>query len=163
MARIFRPKTGQHSKRRGTAKSESLTLRQIRYFLALCEEKNFTRAARLCRVSQPSLTNAIKALETTLGGQLFDRKPFVRPSELAKLLRPHFESIVEAVDVTPQIVASISARPLKVASIGGHAGLSQQELANGKAAGIRRHDRRSRARPVEALKVLCDSNSEVRG
>jgi DNA-binding transcriptional LysR family regulator len=100
-----------------------MNLRQIRYFLALCEEQNFTRAARRCRVSQPSLTNAIKALETTLGGQLFDRKPFVRPSELAKVLRPHFESIVEAVDVTPQIVASISARPPNVVSFGGHGGL----------------------------------------
>jgi DNA-binding transcriptional LysR family regulator len=100
-----------------------MKLRQIRYFLALCEEQNFTRAARLCRVSQPTLTNAIKALETTLGAQLFDRKPFVRPSELAKLLRPHFESIIEAVDVTPQIVASISARPLNVVSFGGHGAL----------------------------------------
>jgi hypothetical protein len=58
-----------------------------------------------------------------VGGQLFDRKPFVRPSELAKLLRPHFESIIEAVDVTPQIVASISARPLNVVSFGGHGAL----------------------------------------
>ncbi|MGE5158438.1 MAG: LysR family transcriptional regulator [Gemmatimonas sp.] len=33
----------------------------------------FYAAARLCRVSQPSSTNAIKALETTLGGQLFVR------------------------------------------------------------------------------------------
>jgi DNA-binding transcriptional LysR family regulator len=89
-----------------------MNLRQIRYFLALCEEHNFTRAARLCHVSQPSLSNAIGALETELGGQLFHRKPFVRPSELAKRLRPHFESIVEAVDVTPQIVVDFSTRPL---------------------------------------------------
>jgi hypothetical protein len=55
-----------------------MNLRQIGYFLALCEEQNSTRAARRWRVLQPSLTNAIKALETTSGGQLFDRKPFVR-------------------------------------------------------------------------------------
>jgi DNA-binding transcriptional LysR family regulator len=45
----------------------------IRYFLALCEEKNFTRAAKRIGVSQPTLTNAIKALEEELGGPLFER------------------------------------------------------------------------------------------
>ena len=46
---------------------------QVRYFLALCEEKNFTRAARRCGVSQPSVSNAIKRLEEELGGDLFHR------------------------------------------------------------------------------------------
>jgi DNA-binding transcriptional LysR family regulator len=87
-----------------------MNLPQLRYFVALCEEQNFTRAARLCHVSQPSLTNAIRVLEKELGRRLFHRKPFVRPSELAKRLRPHFESIVEAVDVTPQIISAYSAR-----------------------------------------------------
>jgi DNA-binding transcriptional LysR family regulator len=36
---------------------------QIRYFLALSEELNFTRAAKQCGVSQPSLTNGIIELE----------------------------------------------------------------------------------------------------
>jgi DNA-binding transcriptional LysR family regulator len=38
-----------------------MQLHQIHYFLALCEEYNFTRAARRIGVSQPSLTNAISA------------------------------------------------------------------------------------------------------
>src|SRR5262249_50361349 len=50
--------------------------RQICYFLALCEERNFTRAARRCGVSQPSLTNAIISLERALGGRL-KRREFV--------------------------------------------------------------------------------------
>jgi DNA-binding transcriptional LysR family regulator len=50
-----------------------MELHQVRYFLALCEEANFTRAARRCGVSQPSLSNAIKRLEHELGGQLFHR------------------------------------------------------------------------------------------
>src|SRR5262245_41413211 len=48
-----------------------MQMHQIRYFLALCEELNFTRAARRSGVSQPSLTNAIGALERELGGVLF--------------------------------------------------------------------------------------------
>ena len=48
---------------------------QIQYFVALCAELNFTRAAKRCGVSQPSLSNGIKALECELGGPLFQRRP----------------------------------------------------------------------------------------
>jgi LysR family transcriptional regulator, hydrogen peroxide-inducible genes activator len=51
-----------------------MELHQIRYFLALCEELNFTRAAERCGVAQSSLTRAIKALEAELGGALFHRE-----------------------------------------------------------------------------------------
>jgi DNA-binding transcriptional LysR family regulator len=51
-----------------------MELHQIRYFLALCEELNFTRAAERCEVAQSSLTRAIKGLETELGGALFHRE-----------------------------------------------------------------------------------------
>ena len=62
-----------------------MQMNQIRYFLALCEERNFTRAAKRCGVSQPSLTNAIKRLEQKLGGPLFHRD--LRNIELTKLGR----------------------------------------------------------------------------
>jgi DNA-binding transcriptional LysR family regulator len=39
-----------------------MEISQIRYFLALCDERRFTRAARRCGVAQPSLTRAIKKL-----------------------------------------------------------------------------------------------------
>ncbi len=50
-----------------------MELHQIRYFLALCAELNFTRAAERCDVAQSSLTRAIKLLESELGGALFHR------------------------------------------------------------------------------------------
>ena len=40
----------------------------IRYFLALCDTLNFTRASERCNVSQPALTRAIRNLEDKLGG-----------------------------------------------------------------------------------------------
>ena len=43
-----------------------MQMHQVGYFLALCEELNFTRAARRCGISQPSLTTAIGALEREL-------------------------------------------------------------------------------------------------
>jgi DNA-binding transcriptional LysR family regulator len=65
----------------------------VRYFLALCEVENFTHAAKLCGVSQPSLSNAIRSLEYELGGSLFERKPRVRLSARGQSVRPHFEAI----------------------------------------------------------------------
>ena len=50
-----------------------MELNQISYFINLAETLNFTAAARLSGVSQPSLTRAIRRLEDELGGTLIHR------------------------------------------------------------------------------------------
>jgi len=45
-----------------------MELHQARYFLAVCNDLNFTRAAKRCNVSQPSLTRAIQLLKKEFGG-----------------------------------------------------------------------------------------------
>ena len=47
----------------------------MRYFLAIAEERSFTRAARRCHVAQPSLSRQIRALENSLGTRVFERLP----------------------------------------------------------------------------------------
>jgi hypothetical protein len=83
------------SGRRGTRcnMGPAMEMNQIRYFLALCKEKNFTRAAARCSVSQPSLTTAIKKLEREFGGPLFDRGRRNELTDLGILVRPFLERI----------------------------------------------------------------------
>jgi DNA-binding transcriptional LysR family regulator len=75
-----------------------MQMHQIRYFLALCEERNFTRAAKRSGISQPSLTNAISALERELGGALFIRKPFTAMTSLGYAIQPYMQQIAQAAD-----------------------------------------------------------------
>jgi DNA-binding transcriptional LysR family regulator len=82
--------------------------RQIRYFLALCDELNFTRAAQRCGVSQPSLTGCIRRLEIEMGGQLFARKPRVSVTNLGMAVVPHFKRIARELDGALSLARSLS-------------------------------------------------------
>ena len=78
-----------------------MEMQQVRYYVALAETLNFTRAAEQCNVSQPALTRAIQMLEYELGGPLIRREG--RHSHLTELgqkmlplLRQCYDSAISA-------------------------------------------------------------------
>lgn len=74
-----------------------MELYQIRYFLAVADTLNFTRASERSFVSQPALTKAIQRLEETIGGRLFDRtKNSVQLTELGRAMLPNFRQIYDS-------------------------------------------------------------------
>src|SRR5688572_14197369 len=52
-----------------------LKLKDLRYLVALADERHFGRAAQACFVSQPTLSTQLKKLEDSLGVQLIERNP----------------------------------------------------------------------------------------
>ncbi len=106
-----------------------MDMHHIRYFVALCDTLNFTRAARLSNVTQPALSRAIHQLEDEVGGLLVRRErnrthitdlgrllePQLRrtlvATEAAKALAAGFLSL-EAAEVTLGVMCTVGPRPL---------------------------------------------------
>ena len=137
-----------------------MKIRQVTYFLALCEEQSFTRAARRCGVAQPSLTRAIQLLEQEIGGRLFERSnSSVHLTELGALVYPDFVRIsqsTENIERTRSRFLGIEAGYLRSEANGGvHAcalnrrgdcldprgGLSASPGTTGHGAGVRSSER----------------------
>jgi DNA-binding transcriptional LysR family regulator len=86
-----------------------MELYQVRYFLALRETLNFTRAAEKCNVSQPSLTRAIQNLEVEFGGPLFHReRQKTHLTELGRLMLPYFEQVFRQAEAAKSAAKSFA-------------------------------------------------------
>lgn len=80
-----------------------MDLTQIRYFLAVARELNFTRAAEACNVTQPALTRAVQRLEEELGGPLLLReRALTQLTVLGRLMLPLLQQTVDAAEAVRQ-------------------------------------------------------------
>ena len=95
-----------------------MEMHQVRYFLAVCDTLNFTRAAKRCHVSQPALTRAIKKLEEELGGPLFRReRTLTHLTDLGRMMKPHLAqslACARAALVTAQDFRRLEKAPLNL-------------------------------------------------
>jgi DNA-binding transcriptional LysR family regulator len=81
--------------------------RRLAYWLAVVEEGSFTRAALRMHVSQPSLSQQIRALEKEVGGELLERLPrSVRLTPAGKAFMPHAQIAVRSAERAQQAARS---------------------------------------------------------
>ena len=82
-----------------------MTITQLYYVLAVAEHKNFTKAAKNCYVTQPTLSMQIQKLEDELGVQVFDRsKKPIELTEVGKKIVDQAKNIVNESDRIKDIV-----------------------------------------------------------
>lgn len=73
-----------------------MDIHHIRYFLAVCETLNFTRAAESCNVTQPALSRAVQQLEEEVGGLLFRReRNLTHITDLGLLMKPRLQQVLD--------------------------------------------------------------------
>lgn len=80
-----------------------MELRHLRYFVAVAEERNFTRAAERLHIAQPPLSRQIQQLEDDLGVQLFERNS--RPLKLTDTGRYFYTHALQLLAQTAELQA----------------------------------------------------------
>lgn len=91
-----------------------LTLRQLRYALALSETSHFGRAAALCHVTQPALSQQIRQIETGCGTALFERNSrAVRPTPFGREFLVRAARLVADADALIAFAHSPGGRPTR--------------------------------------------------
>lgn len=97
-----------------------MQFQEVRYFLALCETLNFTRAAEVCNVSQPALTRAIKSLEDKLGGGplIHRERGNTHVTPFGNLMRPYFDTVVTQLEEAQKRAKSYTHLAASTLSIG---------------------------------------------
>jgi LysR family transcriptional regulator, hydrogen peroxide-inducible genes activator len=82
-----------------------MDLQRLKYFVEVARQKHFSRAAEVCRVSQPSLSQQIKKLEGEVGGDLFQRsRGKVTLTELGESFLKHAQSILADVQSAEEFI-----------------------------------------------------------
>jgi LysR family nitrogen assimilation transcriptional regulator len=96
-----------------------MDLRQLRYFVQIAESGNFSRAAEILRVAQPSLSQQIKQLEEELGAKLLVRHARgVTTTEQGLQFYDHARRIIQEVDHARDNVRSQTLAPSGRISVG---------------------------------------------
>ena len=130
-----------------------MEMHQVRYFLAVAQALNFSRAAEKCNVSQPSLSRAVQQLEGELGGPLFRReRHLTHLTDLGEMVRPHLETVYEAAIKAKRVSQDISQLKRVPLKLGIMSTISPDEIVDLIAALKTRHD---------GLELhLCDANAK---
>ncbi|MGC4072885.1 MAG: LysR substrate-binding domain-containing protein [Nibricoccus sp.] len=85
-----------------------MEIHQLRYFLAVAQTRNFSRAAERCHVAQPSLSQQIMKLEDELGEKLFERnKRDVALTPAGELFRLHADRVIDELEAAREKIRDV--------------------------------------------------------
>ncbi|MCU0803312.1 MAG: LysR substrate-binding domain-containing protein [Rhodobacteraceae bacterium] len=98
---------------------KNLTLRQLRYFVALAESQHFGLAAEICAITQPALSMQIKELEDSLGTPLFERSSRrVRLTQFGEGFSLKAREVLRSVDALGDMARIAGGRALTALRLG---------------------------------------------
>ena len=152
--RSRRPQLKHRSARDLHSTGVNVELRQLRYFVAVAEELNFTRAAERLHIAQQPLSAAIARLEHQLGGRLFDRTTRrVTLTDIGVALLEPARAALQAADTavaTARAVATGEAGDVSIGlSAGAWYGLGELfEALRERHPGLRLHVHQQSTRPL---------------
>jgi DNA-binding transcriptional LysR family regulator len=99
-----------------------MTFRQLEYLVAVIDEGSFGRAAQRLYVSQPTLSQQVRALEAEIGGPLLERLARgVRPTAAGEALLPAARAALAATERArraARMVLGLEAGELEIATVG---------------------------------------------
>ena len=134
-----------------------MELRHLRYFVAVAQERSFTRAAARLHMQQPPLSQQLQALEREIGVQLFNRLP--RGVELTTAGAAFLDDAVAAlahVEASSERARGVAAGVLGSLSIGLASSAATQEI-------VPRVTACSSASAIPTYALLVEGNGEPFG
>src|SRR5262245_66364924 len=95
-----------------------MDIRQLQYLVALAREKHFTRAAKACNVTQPTLSGRIRQLEQELGVPIVERgqrfhgltREGERVLKWAQVILDNWTSMQQEIDALRHAFGALSGR-----------------------------------------------------
>jgi DNA-binding transcriptional LysR family regulator len=112
-----------------------MELRQLEYFVAVAEERNFTRAATQVHISQSGVSAQIRQLERELGAELFDRSARTATLTVAgKAALGHARSALAAAAAVSEAVGEVTGLIRGQVTVGMVSGCTMEPLFDALAA-----------------------------
>ncbi|YCK38557.1 LysR substrate-binding domain-containing protein [Actinomadura sp. ATCC 39365] len=132
-----------------------MELRQLEYFVAVAEERSFTRAAERVHISQSGVSAQIRQLERELGAELFDRSARVATLTVAgKAALEHARAALAAAGAVGQAVGEVTDLIRGTLTVGMVLGCTVTPLFDALAAFRRAH-------PGVELSLLEDNSDKL--
>ena len=143
-------------------------IRDLEYFLACCEARSFTAAARTMHIVQSAMSSAVARLEHELGVPLFDRSVTpVAVTEHGAALRASAQRVLDAVEAARDDVAAVSGQVRGTVVLGTTLSTGPLDLAavltdvRDQHPGLVVHVRQSTAGSAGNLSAVADGSMDI--